>query len=318
MIRISLIYYTFNIPKLMHFTNLLFRYLILLLFAVSISAAHAQSFLWNKMSKFSDIGLVAQQMPSIGVGKEQNFSHLCQLHELRSFANQMGYDQLQLAHVFQLSDSLMLNHYLGQGREMNYVLMLEPEQPSAEFDTLVRWLDNHLTEYDLCCQDVLVRYGSRQPHNLVRVGTRDYGLIVLPPTLHNLTSECFQFLRKFVCYGGVISCIGDGPSMVDGVLNDRLINWIESDPRIRHQKKEQIQLACEDFHDLRTTISQTGELYHQRRIIPGGQLFIVVNFSATEAAKGQFYLDGVSVKLNVSPCSSSVIRLTGHKVEKLL
>jgi hypothetical protein len=126
---------------------------------------------------------------------------------------------------------------MSSGQQVNDVLLLEPtttawmynaagtspaelEKLGDSFQRLEVALEHAQVEYDLGAEDILARHGSVQGRAL-RVGRRDYRIVVLPPMTENLNGATADLLEQFVKAGGTVLACAPPPGRIDGAASDR-------------------------------------------------------------------------------------------------
>ncbi len=194
---------------------------------------------------------------------------------------------------------------MSSGQQVNDVLLLEPtttawmynaagtnppelETLGTSFQRLVTALESAQVEYDLGAEDILARHGSVEGRAL-RVGRRDYRIVVLPPMTENLNSATTGLLEQFLRAGGTVLACAPPPARIDGAASDRgkalarQAGWKTVDaaqvPAMLSQQ------AAPDFAIMRTPGDQ-GILFHHRRRLDDGALLLLVNTSIESASSG--------------------------------
>lgn len=139
-----------------------------------------------------------------------------------------------------------VNAALGQGREVNRVLVLMPtttawsqstgkafdeatggdctrrlEEIKASQIDLVCTLYEAQVDFDLGDEFVIEEFGSVRESKFV-VGERAYDVVVLPPALENLNASTFRLLCEYVQEGGEVLSLRAGLRMLDGRPSDEL------------------------------------------------------------------------------------------------
>ncbi len=75
-------------------------------------------------------------------------------------------------------------------------------------------------EYDLGSESVLKEIGSVVDDKL-RVGKRDYNLLVIPAEMENIDSSTFDLLKTYLKNGGKVLAFNKNISHVDGEDHQR-------------------------------------------------------------------------------------------------
>ena len=111
-----------------------------------------------------------------------------------------------------------LSLVLSQGEQMCDWLILEPttslwlygascfetseqNEIGQKFQDFITHLEKRQMEYDLGCEDIMMRNGNASKGGL-RIGCRNYHHVILPPGTENLENSTFLLLKKFVQSGG--------------------------------------------------------------------------------------------------------------------
>ncbi len=230
----------------------------------------------------------------------------------------------------------LLGDYIGRmslagssGEQLNDILVLQPNTTAwmyfsrkvknPRIDTIQRrfksftWqLERSHIEYDLGSEHVLKTVGSVRDSKL-RVGNREYGVVVIPASMENLDQTTYELLEEFLARGGkIISFITDIPYLdgePSGAINDLLKRYPDqclfmleiSDPEF------QGVAAREDFTIKEPSPGQ-GELYHQRRVLEDGQLLMLVNSSADQSASATIEARGRSV-IQLDPVTGEITQI---------
>ena len=249
---------------------------------------------------------------------------------------------------------------MSSGEQINQTLVLQPNttawmyfsrkisNPAIDsirtgFKNFVYRLEQHHLEYDLGSENVLKVLGSVEG-NVLRVGKRDYSLVVIPAEMENIDSSTYDLLARYVKNGGRVLSFRKQVPMLNGEpspLMDELMagsggRWIVADSlddaRIARMLMRD-EFAMDDH-------SRNGMLYHQRRVLDDGELLFVVNShlenraSATVTLRGRYVSqldlisgkihgypsrkqDGkVSFDIDLGPVGSALFAATGTKPEE--
>ncbi len=199
-------------------------------------------------------------------------------------------------------------------------------------------------EYDLGSEYVIKTLGSVKGDKL-RMGQRDYSLVVLPAEMENLDGTTLELLDAYLENGGKILSFTGSVSRVDGEESFRVNELAAKFPEqwIFSEKLEDPvalnMLGSEKFTMKDHT--QNGMLYHQRRVLQDGQVLFMVNSHKTEGASAEVSLKGsyvlyldlvsgeeylypshqkngqVSFRLDLHPAGSALFLITDKKPEAL-
>ncbi len=212
---------------------------------------------------------------------------------------------------------------MSAGRQDNRILVLEPttsawmyaamnaqphqfnnENPRLnaigdEFQDFVNLLEKHQVEYDLGSEDILHNHGSVEGKAL-KVGLCRYELVILPSGMENLNAATMDLLSRYLAGGGNILA-WTTPAFVDGKESEE-----PGKLAARYPSGWRIAVAGESIEAINHIIppelifenvdSITGTLFHQRRVLIGGQIIFLVNTSDRDASKGRFTVAGGSIE----------------------
>jgi hypothetical protein len=206
---------------------------------------------------------------------------------------------------------------LSSGNQINRTLLLQPNTTAwmyfsrrgktPEIDTirtgfknLVYRMEQQQIEYDLGSENVLKTLGSVEG-NVLRVGKRDYSLVVIPREMENIDQPTLDLLRKYLEGGGKILSFNKNIKRVNGTESPEVSQlsskfpetWIPADSL--EQPEAQNLLQQPEFSI--TDQTRNGMLYHQRRILEDGQLFFIVNSDPTKKAAATVNMKGNYVTL---------------------
>ena len=242
-------------------------------------------------------------------------------------------------------DYKLLGDYIGRicmamssGEQMNHTLVFQPnttawmyfsrtvENPAIDsirngFKSFVYQMEQQHLEYDLGSENVLKTIGSVNGKTL-KVGKRDYSLIVIPAEMENIDNSTFELLKNYLDNGGKVLSFRKDIPMLDGKPSGMVSELIgkAGDKWISAQKLSDASalslLRTEDFS--LSDKGKNGMLYHQRRVLDDGQVLFVVNShpklktAATISIKGKYVsrIDLVSGKVYRYPASSSDGKVT--------
>jgi len=212
------------------------------------------------------------------------------------------------------------------------------------FKNFVYRLEQQHLEYDLGSENVIKTLGSVEGDKL-RLGQRDYSLVVIPAEMENMDGPTFELLSAYLENGGKILSFTRSVPRVDGEESSRVKElatefpeqWIFSetleDPVALNM------LGSKEF--IMKDHTHNGMLYHQRRVLKDGQLLFVVNSHKTKAATAELSLKGsfvvnldlvsgeeslypsrkengqVSFNVDLHPAGSALFLITDKKPEDL-
>ncbi|MCX6224813.1 MAG: glycosyl hydrolase [Bacteroidia bacterium] len=230
----------------------------------------------------------------------------------------------------------LMGDYIGRvslamsaGEQINKTLVLQPNTSAwmyfsrkdknpyintirNGFKNFVYRLEQHQLEYDLGSENVLKELGSVKGKNL-RVGRRDYSLVVIPAGIENINRSTYELLKKYLDNGGKILAFRNQVPLLDGEPSPLMAELIA--------KSGEKWIVAEDLDDVKVLhllanddfaindLTRNGMLYHQRRVLDDGQVLFVVNShqtkksSAAVTALGKYVskLDLVTGKMNRYP-----------------
>ena len=213
----------------------------------------------------------------------------------------------------------LMGDYIGRvsmamsaGEQINQTLVLQPNTTAwmyfsrkesnprlneikESFKNFVYRMEQLHLEYDLGSENVLKTLGSIEGNKL-KVGQRDYSLLVIPAEMENIDQATFELLQKYLESGGKVLSFNRNIMRMNGAespaVNDLAMKypkqWVVAD--ILESPAVLNLLTHDDFAMNDQTLN--GMLYHQRRILNDGQLIFVVNSHPSEKAKAQMVVDG--------------------------
>ncbi|MGA2258540.1 MAG: glycosyl hydrolase, partial [Thermoguttaceae bacterium] len=211
-----------------------------------------------------------------------------------------------------------LSAAMSQGEQINSVLLIEPttsawiyqlhdfdfyEKPfrqdphmkeiGDQFQNLVNLLERSQVEYDIGCEDILVRHGKvltdTKPPRLA-VGRRVYGTIILPPCTENLNEKTMRLIEAYVKSGGRVLGCGAPPQLVDGRKSERGqaaaqgAGWKPVPPEAI---PAELQAVPGDEFAIHRSPGDKGILFHHRRQLDDGELLLLVNTSIEWPSSGE-------------------------------
>ncbi len=218
-----------------------------------------------------------------------------------------------------------LSAAMSQGEQINSVLLIEPttsawmyqlhdfefyqtpmrQHPQMKeigdrFQDLVNQLERAQVEYDIGCEDILMRHGKvRNDAGSPRlvIGRRAYHTVILPPCTENLNEPTMRLIGDFVRGGGRVLCCGPPPQRVDGKESDRgraaakAAGWKQVTPeailpRLLALAGDELSIGRDSFA-LRRSPGDKGILFHHRRQLDDGELLLLVNTSIEWPSSGE-------------------------------
>jgi hypothetical protein len=199
-----------------------------------------------------------------------------------------------------------LSAAMSAGEEINPVLVLEPTTTAwmynsgggndpqlskigAAFQKLVTDLSKAQVEYDIGSEDIIARYGSADGKTL-RIGRRQYGIVVLPPLTENVNSRTMDLFEAYAKAGGNVFCCGEPPTLVDGKASDRgamaVKGWLGANAADLASYLLMAMMEEPRFVGVRRAENDKGILFHHRRQLRDGDLVFLVNTSIESPVTG--------------------------------
>ena len=261
----------------------------------------------------------------------------------------------------------LMGDYIGRvsmamsaGEQINKTLVLQPNttawmyfsrrQKNATiqeirkgFKSFVYQMEQQHLEYDLGSEKVLRDLASVDGKNL-KVGKRDYSLVVIPAEMENIDSSTFVLLSKYIDGGGKVLSFRKEIPLLDGAESNSINelaakaaeNWIAVESLLN---PEALKLLTNDEFSL-TDRTSNGMLYHQRRKLDDGEIVFVVNSHPSENAAAELTLNGkyvskldlltgetfrypavaengkVTFKVELKPAGSALFTVTKQKADE--
>ncbi len=261
----------------------------------------------------------------------------------------------------------LLGDYIGRvsmamsaGEQINQTLVLQPnttawmyfsrkqKNPAIQeikkgFKSFVYQMEQQHFEYDLGSEKVLRDLGGVHGKYL-KVGKRDYSLVVIPAEMENMDSSTFVLLNQYIGGGGKVLSLRKAIPLLDGnesaAVNELVAkageNWIIVDTLIDRQAMK--LLAHDEFR--MTDQTSNGMLYHQRRKLDDGEIVFVVNSHPSEKTAAEITLNGkyvskldlvtgetfnypadavngkVTFKIELEPAGSALFSITKRKADE--
>lgn len=204
---------------------------------------------------------------------------------------------------------------MSSGQQINTTLVLQPnttawmyfarrdKNPAINtirtgFKNFVYKLEQLHIEYDLGSENVLKVLGSVNGNQL-KVGKRDYSLVVIPAEMENIDQPTFNLLHEYLENGGKVLSFNPKITFLDGTESNKVAelaakfpeNWIFTD----NLKNEiSLKMLGRDEFTMNDQ-TQNGMLYHQRRVLNDGQILFVVNSHLTKKAAAEITVEGKQV-----------------------
>jgi len=201
---------------------------------------------------------------------------------------------------------------MSSGEQINKTLVLQPNTSAwmyfsrkdknpvindigKGFKNFVYRMEQQHLEYDLGSENVLKVLGSVDDE-ILRVGKRDYSLVVIPAEMENIDQSTFDLLQKYLDKGGKVLSFRKDIPMLDGepsglvneIIRKSGEQWIVAENLTDAAALSLLQ------HDEFAMNDQThnGMLYHQRRVLDDGQVLFVVNSHPTKKASAEITVEG--------------------------
>ena len=213
----------------------------------------------------------------------------------------------------------LMGDYIGRvsmamsaGQQINPTLVLQPntsawmyfsrkvKNPAIGsirdgFKNFVYRMEQQHLEYDLGSENVLKTLG-RVKGKTLRVGKRDYSLVVIPAEMENIDQTTLDLLQKYLDNGGKVLSFNKNVSMVDAEESSKVTElaakyaeqWTVAD---KLTDAAALKLLRNDGFAMNDQ-TNNGMLYHQRRMLDDGQLLFVVNSHQTKKASASITVEG--------------------------
>ncbi len=203
-----------------------------------------------------------------------------------------------------------VSYALSQGHQVNPVLLLSPtttawmhqfgegkalEALGDSYQALVVRLAKEQLEFDVGDEHIMLERGSVVKNSAgkaaLKVGERDYSVLVVPAGMENLNRKTFELLQKYLADGGaVLSCAGaDQPSCIDGRVDDAC-KALRSQPGWQGVTTEEVAAKatalCAPAMRVVLDPANKGIVYHHRRQMSDGDLVFITNTSNDVTASG--------------------------------
>jgi len=251
-----------------------------------------------------------------------------------------------------------LSAALSQGQQINDVLILEPtttvwmyqfdatagehlKKLSYQFQEIVTTMAKAQLEFDIGCEDIIVRHGSVAGAGF-KIGQRTYNTVILPPGTENLNGKTIELLEAYVKNGGNVLCCSEAPEFVDGVKSNRAGAAATKPSWKRIDAGEIVGILLKQSKGgfaIERSNGDKGILLHHRRQIDSDELLFLANTSIDSpttgtiktSAKGieQWHLetgeitgypfvsqaDGVAAEFELPACGSALFFLSDKPVK---
>jgi hypothetical protein len=206
---------------------------------------------------------------------------------------------------------------MSSGQQINHILVLQPnttawmyfsrkvKNPKIHsirdgFKNFVYRMEQAHVEYDLGSENVLKVLGSVKGNRL-RVGQRDYSLVVIPAEMENIDQSTYDLLKMYLGKGGKILSFNMNISYIDGTESSKVKElasrypgqWIGAE---NLNDPKALQLLTRDEFKMNDQ-TRNGMLYHQRRTLINGQLIFFVNSHPTKKASAEITVKGKYVTM---------------------
>ncbi|MFA5420183.1 MAG: glycosyl hydrolase, partial [Bacteroidales bacterium] len=201
---------------------------------------------------------------------------------------------------------------MSSGQQINQTLVLQPnttawmyfsrkvKSPVIDalrdgFKNFVYRMEQQHLEYDLGSENVMKTLGSVVGDKL-RIGHRDYSLVVISAEMQNLDQPTVEMLQKYLENGGKVLSFTPKIDFVDGNESPKINEMAAKYPKqwiVAEKLDDQavLKLLSRDEFAMNDE-TQNGMLYHQRRVLDDGQLLFVVNSHQQKKAAAEVTMEG--------------------------
>jgi len=201
---------------------------------------------------------------------------------------------------------------MSSGEQINQTLVLQPntsawmyfsrkdKNPAINlirngFKNFVYRMEQQHLEYDLGSENVLREIGSVKG-KILKVGKRDYSLVVIPAEMENIDQITFDLLVKYLDNGGKVLAFrkdvpmlnGETSAAVNELISKSGENWVIVENLTDAAALTLLKRDEFAMNDL----TKNGMMYHQRRILDDGQVLFVVNSHPTKKASAEITVEG--------------------------
>ena len=169
---------------------------------------------------------------------------------------------------------------------------------TQRFHNFIRHIETEQIEYDLGSEYIMEKIGRVSGKELI-IGNRAYNLIILPPTIENISSGTLKQLEDYLKNGGIILAYTI-PGYTEGRPDESLgklskeysKQWITADEKTDIELINKLSNPEIKFEG----VNPGGLMYHHRRQLDDAQLVFLVNTSDSTISQGQFQISGGSVE----------------------
>lgn len=180
---------------------------------------------------------------------------------------------------------------LDEGREEAPILLIEPLQTAyikqnpknekeinelqSNFENITNELSGNHMLYHYGDESIMEHFGSVKKNKLV-IGKYEYSTVIMP-YMQSLTENTLKLLTEFSQNGGKLYFIGEMPSLVNGVKDERL-------KRLKAEKADLNAIKKEyGFADITTDGKENKNIHYTKRITDNGdRVYYLVNLSDEE------------------------------------
>ncbi|MDQ7949190.1 MAG: glycosyl hydrolase [Pedobacter sp.] len=213
-----------------------------------------------------------------------------------------------------------LSMAMSQGIQRNDILVLEPTtsgwmyalfgKPNKNlakigerFSEFVTTLEKSHVEYDLGSENIIQQQGSVQGKRFV-IGRRAYATVVVPPGMENIDSKTLQLLTAYEAAGGKVISF-EALQRVDGAESDQVETFNRQKENIVVAKSLDKEIIAKYLRPTGIAINTEkgeagGNIYHQKRWLPDGQLIFLANADMKQEGKGELtFQDGDALVMDL-------------------
>ena len=180
---------------------------------------------------------------------------------------------------------------LDEGREEAPILLIEPLQTAyikhnpknekkinelqSNFENITNELSGNHMLYHYGDESIMEHFGSVKNNRLI-IGKCEYSTVIMP-YMQSLTENTLKLLTEFSQNGGRLYFVGEMPSIVNGVKDERL-------KRLKAEKADLNAIKREyGFADITTDGKENKNIHYTKRIKDNGdRIYYLVNLSDEE------------------------------------
>ena len=180
---------------------------------------------------------------------------------------------------------------LDNGKEEAPILLIQPLQTAyitqnpnnkngisrlqSDFENITAELsDNHML-YHYGDESITEHFGSVKDNKLV-IGKCEYSTVIMPYML-SLTESTLKLLTEFTDNGGRLYFVGEKPSLVNGIEDNRL-KFLKAEKADLNSIKKEF-----GFAEIKTDGEENKNIHYTKRIMDNGdRIYYLVNLSAEE------------------------------------